>query len=248
MGQGILIRVLSFVLQCFGGHNHKDHHHDKEGRRTFFQDQGLLVALEATSRDPKPLVVLSHPTNITPKLVDPSPPLFESTDVVVLQQGRGDCGRRQVNVSPSRKDRRKFGDEVKVWRVVGVVNEVWKKHYCSSHKILLVGEGDFSFSSSLALAFGSAVNIVATSLDSQEFLYTNYKRAMANIAVLWARGCLVINELDATQMAGHTSLKGMKFDRIVFNFPHAGFYPTETSVSQIRISNHFCSAIDGILL
>lgn len=45
--------------------------------------------------------------------------------------------------------------------------EKWKKHYSSKHKILFVGEGDFSFSLSLAKAFGSAHNLVATSLDSQ---------------------------------------------------------------------------------
>ncbi|WVZ14997.1 hypothetical protein V8G54_012563 [Vigna mungo] len=40
-------------------------------------------------------------------------------------------------------------------------------HYRSSHKILLVGEGDFSFSLCLAKAFGTAINMVATSLDSR---------------------------------------------------------------------------------
>lgn len=44
--------------------------------------------------------------------------------------------------------------------------ERWIKHYSSAHEILLVGEGDFSFSTSLAVAFGSATNIFATSLDS----------------------------------------------------------------------------------
>ncbi|KAK3007292.1 hypothetical protein RJ639_015751 [Escallonia herrerae] len=46
--------------------------------------------------------------------------------------------------------------------------EKWVSHYSSSHRILLVGEGDFSFSLSLALSFASASNIVATSLDSYE--------------------------------------------------------------------------------
>ena len=40
-------------------------------------------------------------------------------------------------------------------------------HYSNQQLILLVGEGDFSFASSLATAFGSATNIVATSLDSK---------------------------------------------------------------------------------
>lgn len=45
--------------------------------------------------------------------------------------------------------------------------ERWIRHYSSGHKILLVGEGDFSFSACLARAFRSAVNMVATSLHSQ---------------------------------------------------------------------------------
>ena len=45
--------------------------------------------------------------------------------------------------------------------------EIWKKHYSSKHRILLVGEGDFSFSLCIARAFGFARNMVATSLDTQ---------------------------------------------------------------------------------
>lgn len=41
------------------------------------------------------------------------------------------------------------------------------KYYNNKQKILLVGEGDFSFSLSLARAFGSAANLTATTLDSQ---------------------------------------------------------------------------------
>ena len=43
--------------------------------------------------------------------------------------------------------------------------EKWVKNYSSNHQILLVGEGDFSFSLSLAHSFGSASNILASSLD-----------------------------------------------------------------------------------
>jgi hypothetical protein len=45
--------------------------------------------------------------------------------------------------------------------------EIWKKHYSSKQRILLVGEGDLSFALCLATAFASARNIVATSLDTQ---------------------------------------------------------------------------------
>lgn len=40
-------------------------------------------------------------------------------------------------------------------------------HYSSSQKILLVGEGNFSFAACLAKEFGSAVKMVATSLESK---------------------------------------------------------------------------------
>lgn len=45
--------------------------------------------------------------------------------------------------------------------------ERWIKHYSSNQKILLVGDGDFSFAVCLAEAFGSATNVVATSLYSE---------------------------------------------------------------------------------
>jgi 25S rRNA (uracil2634-N3)-methyltransferase len=44
--------------------------------------------------------------------------------------------------------------------------EKWLKLYSSMHSILTVGDGDFSFSLSLASRFGSGALIVATSLDA----------------------------------------------------------------------------------
>ncbi|KAL7130720.1 hypothetical protein ABFS83_13G152700 [Erythranthe nasuta] len=87
--------------------------------------------------------------------------------------------------------------------------------------MLLVGEGDFSFAASFATAFGNASNIVATSLDSQ---------AAANVCLLKDKGCTVIHGVDATTMSQHPSLMHQKFDRIVFNYPHAGFPRTEHDI------------------
>ncbi|XP_048324987.1 uncharacterized protein At4g26485 isoform X1 [Ziziphus jujuba] len=102
------------------------------------------------------------------------------------------------------------------------------------HKILLVGEGDFSFSASLASSSPSASNVVATSLDSRDFLYRNYQNAMENINELRRKGCTIMHGIDATEMAKHDALSRMLFDRIIFNFPHAGFFKDESTESQLR--------------
>ena len=62
-------------------------------------------------------------------------------------------------------EERKFEEEVEQ-EVEEETVVKWASHYSSLQQILLVGEGDFSFSLCLANAFGSASNIVATSLDS----------------------------------------------------------------------------------
>ncbi|MCL7026960.1 hypothetical protein MKW94_019721 [Papaver nudicaule] len=95
----------------------------------------------------------------------------------------------------------------------------WIKHYSSSHTILLVGEGDFSFSTCLARTFGSAHNMVATSLDS--IMLGFYRNAMDNIDELKSRGCTVMHGIDAKTMAQDPTLAQCRFDRIVFNFPYA---------------------------
>ncbi|KAH6768133.1 hypothetical protein C2S51_013469 [Perilla frutescens var. frutescens] len=110
----------------------------------------------------------------------------------------------------------------------------WIKHYSSCHRILLVGEGDFSFSTCLAAAFGWASNMVATSLDSQDFLVKNYGSALSNLVELSIRNCRVMHEINATTMANDSRLSGMKFDRIIYNFPFAGFFKGLSRDAQLR--------------
>ncbi|XP_057434188.1 uncharacterized protein At4g26485-like [Lotus japonicus] len=115
-------------------------------------------------------------------------------------------------------------------------SEKWKKHYSSKQRILLVGEGDFSFSLCLATAFGSAHNLVATSLDSQENLAKKYSNGLSNVRELEAKGCLVLHGVDAKDMCQHFFLKTQRFDRIVYNFPHVGFLYPENSYCQIQLN------------
>ncbi|XP_062162494.1 uncharacterized protein At4g26485-like [Alnus glutinosa] len=114
--------------------------------------------------------------------------------------------------------------------------EKWMKHYSSRQRILLVGEGDLSFSLCLARAFGSARNMVATSLDAQDDLARKYSYGIGNVRELEERGCLVLCKVDAEQMSQHFFLKTQRFDRIVFNFPHAGFHYPEDNNCQIKLN------------
>ncbi|KAH0457685.1 hypothetical protein IEQ34_013000 [Dendrobium chrysotoxum] len=117
----------------------------------------------------------------------------------------------------------------------------WLKHYCSMHQILLVGEGDFSFSLSLANAFGSAINIVATSHDAYDILLKKYSKAQSNVEELKKMGASIVHEVDATKMKFHAGLRTRRFDRIVFNFPHAGFKGKEDHPQLIKyVVLHSC--------
>ncbi|XP_020221266.1 uncharacterized protein At4g26485 isoform X1 [Cajanus cajan] len=114
--------------------------------------------------------------------------------------------------------------------------EKWKEHYSSRQRILFVGEGDFSFSLSLAKAFGSAHNLVATSLDSYDNIGKKYSNGLNNVMELEERGCLVLHGVDAKEMSQHFFLKTQRFDRIVYNFPHVGFLYPENSHCQIQLN------------
>ncbi|KAL8787876.1 MAG: hypothetical protein Q9195_007569 [Heterodermia aff. obscurata] len=93
----------------------------------------------------------------------------------------------------------------------------------SSNSILLVGEGDFSFSHSLLTAHG-CTSLLATSYESRSSLVEKYPQAATFIADLEAEETVeVLYRVDATKLdkAGKKITNG-GFDRIVFNFPHVG--------------------------
>ncbi|KFK35567.1 hypothetical protein AALP_AA4G007500 [Arabis alpina] len=113
-------------------------------------------------------------------------------------------------------------------------DQVWVTHYSSNHQILLVGEGDFSFSHSLAISFGSASNISASSLDSYDDVVRKYKNARSNLETLKRLGASLYHGVDATKLHFHPDLHFRRFDRIIFNFPHAGFHGKEADPRLIR--------------
>ena len=102
--------------------------------------------------------------------------------------------------------------------------------YKQGIRVLTVGDGDFSFSLALArllLKHGRRGHdndgpvLVATSYESKDTLqqvYTNFDKTLLELEDL---GAMVCFNVDATHLSETLppSLKAMKFDRVVWNFP-----------------------------
>ncbi|XP_044378809.1 heavy metal-associated isoprenylated plant protein 41 [Triticum aestivum] len=88
-------------------------------------------------------------------------------------------------------------------------------HYSSIQTILLVGEGDLSFSRAIAAGFGSGANLVVTSLEDYDSLTDKYPEAKSNLAELEKLGAVILHGVDAHTMRLHPDLKLKRFDRIL---------------------------------
>lgn len=95
-------------------------------------------------------------------------------------------------------------------------------------KILLIGEGNFSFARALVVDPPSSLehlvpaNVTATSYDSEEACFSKYPDAQAIVSTIKQRGAEVLFGIDATKLQKYPVLRGRRWDRIVWNFPHAG--------------------------
>lgn len=93
-------------------------------------------------------------------------------------------------------------------------------------RVLLVGEGDFSFAVALVSHLSLGIvpeNVVATTLDHEDALAAKYpETAASNLQSLRARGVTVLCGVDATKLGACKALRGRLYDRIVWNFPHVG--------------------------
>ena len=90
-----------------------------------------------------------------------------------------------------------------------------------SENVLVVGDGNFSFTLCLASALSNtSVKIIATSLDSRSELEEN-DFAVKNIGKLSAyENVEILHEVDATDLS--KTFGPRVFDRVIFNFPHLG--------------------------
>lgn len=105
--------------------------------------------------------------------------------------------------------------------------------FSSGDHILLIGEGNFSFARALLNldADGLTIdpkNICATSYDTEEECYTKYSDAQEIVSVLRGKGVEVLFGIDAAKLhstfngKGKNKDKGRRWDKVVWNFPHAG--------------------------
>lgn len=95
----------------------------------------------------------------------------------------------------------------------------------SSDRVLLVGEGDFSFARAL-VDEGLVAEATCTSLDTEEELRAKYPSTITeNLALLHDdHRAEVLHGVDGTTMHTSKPLKNRRgtYDRVVFNFPHLG--------------------------
>lgn len=71
--------------------------------------------------------------------------------------------------------------------------------YKQSHRMLIVGDGNFTFSLSLAKLLGGS-NLVATSYDTKEELFKKYAEAEHVTQELLRLGARVLHGVDATNL------------------------------------------------
>ena len=65
-------------------------------------------------------------------------------------------------------------------------------------------------------------------------LTIKYGKAESNVRELKRLGATVLHGVDAKTMKLHSYLEMRRFDRIVFNFPHAGFKGRENRRRAIK--------------
>ena len=118
--------------------------------------------------------------------------------------------------------------------------------FLPTDRILLIGEGDFSFSASLLNEHGCTF-LVATTLDKQTVCRSKYPQSAAHVKGLEdEEDCRVLYGVDATKLgkpgvleSGGRDVRKGRFDKVVFNFPHVGGLTKDVN-RQVRHNQGKC--------
>ncbi|KAI8082899.1 uncharacterized protein BX664DRAFT_339370 [Halteromyces radiatus] len=92
-------------------------------------------------------------------------------------------------------------------------------------RVLLIGEGNFSFAASLVNQYylSGAERLTATCFDSEQVLYEKYgDEAKENVELARTMGATVLFDVDGTKLDKNKLINKDKYSKIIFNFPHAG--------------------------
>lgn len=111
-----------------------------------------------------------------------------------------------------------------------------------SRTILLVGEGNFSFSATLCQSLGGSENSVTATCLQREDEAMRHEGAATNVQTIRESGGTVMFEVDCTKLGECSSLEGHVFDLVIFNFPHCG---RKSGVKKNRelLKNFFLSCV-----
>jgi len=121
--------------------------------------------------------------------------------------------------------------------------------YWGRDRILLVGEGNFTFAAAVCQAVGGD-RIVASSYDSKKEVVEKYKEeATMSLLTLRCSGAKVYHGIDATNADDLMVCRGEFecFDKIVFNFPHLGGATDEAKEANMQMLSAFFKASKIVL-
>ena len=129
--------------------------------------------------------------------------------------------------------------------------------YSEGVRVLTVGDGDFSFS--LSLARGNKANskgfsLVATSHESEESVLGTYKWSSTILEELRTLGATVMHSIDATCLSKESLDGGRPFDFVLWNFPcicasysRAADGQTQELEANKELLHKFFRAVQGVL-
>ena len=110
--------------------------------------------------------------------------------------------------------------------------------------ILIVGDGDFSFSRGLIRSLKSGKRVYATSFDSNQEVQKKYTNATECISECTGKGAKVAHSIDATKLSLLPPDAPPLFQFIIFNFPHTGMQ--RVHLNRILLQDFFTSARDKL--